>query len=232
MTWTRHNGGRGWRVLADGRIAVEHGVEGLGDLAPYVYDAGDGALRTKGEPLTMRTLFAEHGQAVEQAADYFHLASSWVAGMVSIEAARMPGSRSFNVFSLRDEDGRDLAGYRRRPSRVSAGLMQTLMSTARYVASHYDLRLEFDGEPQKLDLGDLCVPARSLMLGAAYMRYQADEACGEDPVKLVAAYNAGGIYETDRNPWNLRTYGRNRIPKFIAYHNDALESGFSGQGQQ
>jgi len=39
---------------------------------------------------------------------------------------------------------------------------------------------------------------------------------------IVAAYNAGGVYGDDSNPWNLRTYGLGRIPKFAAYVNDWL----------
>jgi len=51
--------------------------------------------------------------------------------------------------------------------------------------------------------------------------HQADR-YGLDPILIVAAYNAGGVYGDDSNPWNLRTYGLGRIPKFAAYVNDWL----------
>ncbi len=60
--------------------------------------------------------------------------------------------------------------YKTRPHRVSAGLMKTLLSTARSMAKKYDLQITFAGAETELDLGHLCVPDISITLGTAYMR--------------------------------------------------------------
>lgn len=227
MTWTRHHGA-GWRILEDGRIVLEGGTA-YASIALRVTTDDDGAIRTRGEPATARTLLHEYGGHIERAAARFDLPASWVAAMVTIEAGRIPGTLSFDPISIADEDVRQsgletpLHRYRERPHRISAGLMQTLLSTARLEYHRRDLPFtDLYGPDGTLDLPDLCCPHRSLMLGAAYMRTQADR-FGEDPVLLVGAYNAGGVYSTSDNPWRIRTYGYDRIPKFCAYHNDILE---------
>ena len=229
MTWTRHKSGAGWRILDDGRIVLEHGVNdaSIGFRQVLRLDA-DSAVRTRGEPVTARTLIDEYGPCIEAAAMVFGLPASWVAAMVTIEAVKIAGTPSFDPISIRDEDyaakkiSRELERYRDRPHRVSAGLMQTLLSTARLMQARHPIPGLLYGAGGTLDLSDLCVPERSLYWGGAYMRYQADR-FGADPVLLVGAYNAGGLYETTANPWRLRTYGRDRIAKFAAYHNDILE---------
>lgn len=178
-------------------------------------------LRTKGKPLTMQTLQTEHGATIAAAAERFEIPEAWIAGMIAIEARRIPKTFHFDPISLRDEDDLRMVDYKTRPHRVSAGLMQTLLSTARSMAKKHDLQTTFAGAETELDLGHLCVPDISITLGTAYMRHQADR-YGLDPILIVAAYNAGGVYDDDSNPWNLRTYGLGRIPKFAAYVNDWL----------
>lgn len=181
----------------------------------------------------MQTLREEYGPAIEAASEVFRIPVAWIAGMIAIEAIRIPGTLSCDPISLRDEDyaagdvDRKLERYRDRPNRISAGLMQTLLSTARRMNRKH--RLFGDdgcagaayGPSGTLDLVDLCVPERSILLGTAYMRHQVDE-YEADPILIVGAYNAGGLYETSRNPWRIRTYGYDRVPEFAAYHNDWL----------
>lgn len=218
-------GGATWNV-SDTGIWLESPEKFVGpELRRMLHqERVDGALaliRTRGQPSTMQRLKQQYGELIDEAAQHFKLPAAWIAAMACIEAVRIPGSVELDRFSLRDEDGRKLADFDSRPNRVSAGLMQTLLSTARAMASRVDLKPHFAGRPEQLDLGHLCVPRISLMLGAAYMRDRAD-AVGMDPIFLVGAYNAGGLYPSKDNPWNIRTYGRDRIPKFVAYHNDWL----------
>lgn len=231
MNWERFSGGAGWRVTPSGRIELENALANISPANRGAYRVdGEGALRTRGEPSTARVLLAEYGGAIKAAAQAHGVSWAVVAAMVTIEARRIPGTRSFDPVSLVDEDAR--AGlievpfhrYRDRPRRVSAGLMQTLLSTARAMQDRYAPPWEPVGAMGHLDLSDLCIPERSLWLGAAYIRHQM-ATYGSDPVLLVAAYNAGSLRETGKNPWHLRTYGRDRIPKFAAYHNDLLEVG-------
>lgn len=228
MKWHRHKGAAGWRILDDGRIVLEQGKQhvSLGARHLYYLDS-DGAIRTRGAPATARTLLDEYGDRIEEAACAWQLPTSWVAAMVTIEAGRVPGTLSFDPISLADEDVRQgpqetpFHDYRARPHRVSAGLMQTLLSTAQQMLSTYGAPFTPSGPRGALDLCDLTIPERSLWLGAAYMRHQADK-FGDDPLLLVGSYNAGKLAETDKNPWNLRTFGRDRVAKFAAYHNDIL----------
>ena len=223
--WTRHAGGAGWYVLDDGRIKLEPDTH-LGGIAAYVCTDADGCIRTKGAPLTMQTLRGEYGATIAAVASAFDLPEHWIAGMVSIEARKLQGSYSFDVVSLRHEPG--YFSPEETPNKVSAGLMQTLLSTAKRMAREYFDGVAGTGEfllPQSEDLTveDLTDPEVSLALGAAYMHFQS-EIYGLDPVLLVASYNAGGVYETSKNPWRLRTFGYPRIPKFCGFANDYLET--------
>ena len=234
MKYIRFKGGSGWRYLQDSRIVLEGGLADASDaLRPYLEVDTDGATRTRGEPRTMAVLLEEYGPAIVAASMHCHIPTAWIAGMIAIEAERLPGTLSFDPISIRDEDfaagdvGRELERYRERPHRVSAGLMQTLLATARAMNEEHQwfgdegrLGAAY-GPAGSLDLADLCVPERSILLGTAYMRHQVGR-FDADPILIVGAYNAGGVYETSKNPWRIRTYGVDRIPKFAAYHNDWL----------
>lgn len=220
IDWNRHDGGWGWDVLDDGRIRLEHGLDAAGDFAYYCELDAQECLRTRGKPLTMGLLHAQHGPAIKATSVRFNVPVTWIAGLIAIEAKRFP-DRSCDVISLRDEDGWDFQNYQERPHRVSAGLMQTLLSTARQMARDHDIGIQIDGEPYELGLGDLCRPELSISLGAAYIRHHMDRGV-TDPIKLIAAYNAGGVYTSSRHPWRLRVFGATRIPKFVAFHNDMV----------
>jgi hypothetical protein len=226
MITNNHKGGAAWAIMPDGGIALKDGRSlssaGLRRFLTEVKNIkGYEVLRTKGEPTTMRTLMTQHGHAICDASQKFDIPEHWIAGMIAIEAVRVKGTTEMDVFSLRDEDGLNFSRYQDRPRRVSAGLMQTLLSTARMMAASVDLRPYFAGKPEQLDAGHLCVPAISVLLGTAYMSHQVKR-YGSDPVLLVGSYNAGAVYSDTKNPWNIRTYGQDRIPKFVAYANDWL----------
>lgn len=216
-----NNGRNEWSVNSRGEIVLD--VIGA-ELPAGVIIGGEkkhAVLTTRGEPTTMRTLRSEYGDIIGRASRVFDIPDAWIAGMIVIEARRIPGSLSFDPISLRDEDGRDFAKWPERPNRVSAGLMQTLVSTARQMAEKHSLHPEWAGVKTDVMLGHLTIPEISIFLGTAYMRDRADR-YGLDPILLVAAYNAGGVYKHAGNVWNLRTYGETRIPKFAAYANDWL----------
>lgn len=223
--WHRYAGGVGWRQLDDGRIRLEGGVHHTSeDLRPLVVTDADGCIRTRGEPLTMRRLIADYGDLISCAAETFGVDAPTICAMIGIEALKLRGSVSFDPFSLRDEDGEHFRDIESRPGRVSAGLMQTLLRTARQMADKHNLTTSFAGTVDRLELGHLCVPEISIYLGTAYLADRDEACCCEgDPILLVGAYNAGGLYRTNRNPWRIRTHQADRIPKFAAYYNDVLE---------
>lgn len=209
MDWQRHNNGHRWRTLADGRICIE----------------GDGPARTEGPPLTMHTMLNDYGAAIMQAAEQFELNPALIMAIIGNESVR----------EQPDWWRRDPQSYRREPPDVgdgnlqSGGLMQTLLKTARQVNAKFELYRKVDGELATVEMQDLFVAERSIMLGSGYLRMLADHdgkgwgaPAGECPVRLCAAYNAGGLYDSRKNRWRMRTFGRARIDEFVAWYNDAL----------
>ncbi len=123
---------------------------------------------------------------------------------------------SGNAQALRREPGCDLQQPARTPFRVSFGLMQTLLSTARETLGTPDLPLDALGNPQK-----------SIEAGASYMYLQARQT-RFDPPLVAAAYNAGGIYyqNSAANAWRLRQYPigtGQHVDRFIRYFNSAMQ---------
>ncbi len=124
---------------------------------------------------------------------------------------------SGNASALRREPGCDTNNPERTPSRVSLGLMQTLLSTARTAL----------GDPT-LPLQSLADPQKSIAAGAAYVFMQGRQT-RFDPPLVAAAYNAGGVYYegTPANRWRLRQYPigtPNHVNRFIRYFNGAFAS--------
>ncbi len=104
------------------------------------------------------------------------------------------------------------------PGRVSAGLMQTLLSTARDVLRRPQLGLE-----------DLRDPLVSIEAGATYIWRQA-RLTGFDPPLVAAAYNAGSLRFNDcrANRWRLVQYpiGTSaHCDRFVAAFNAAMQLG-------
>ncbi len=113
------------------------------------------------------------------------------------------------------EPGGDTVNSELTPSRVSWGLTQTLLSTARSALRRPDL-----------PLADLLIPEVSIRAGATYMWTQA-RATGFDPPLVAAAYNAGGLYYNDStsNRWRLRQYpiGTSaHVDRFLRLFNAAM----------
>lgn len=190
--YTRHRGGRGWRYQADGTIAIE-GI--------------DGTPRTKGEPVTMRTLDADYGEFIGCAALHFGVSPATIAAVIVLESVAIPGTFTRDPTSYRWEE---------RIQEPSVGLMQTLLSTAKMMDAKYKLGLK----PNKHSLKQ---PHTSIMLGTAYLATLAERYVTTDGVLLQAAYNAGGVYYTKKNEWRLRTFAADRTERFIRWHNDWMQ---------
>lgn len=191
--WHSKYGGREWRLTNEG-IETREGIE-----------------RTAGEPITMRTIWDDFGDDIQHACWEMDVSPDVVAAMIPIEAARQSDGH-YDPESVREEPG--YTSDEETPHRVSPGVMQTLISTARDMAGKYDLYDEDDVDRQML-----FEPKHSIMLGTAYLAHQI-ERYGRDPVLLCAAYNAGSVRETGRNPWKLRVYGKTRLDRYVAWFND------------
>jgi hypothetical protein len=108
------------------------------------------------------------------------------------------------------------------PHRVSIGLMQTLISTARQVLP---LPAE-DPAMTRITAATLLDPAQSILAGASYIAAQAGVTRLDPPV-VACAYNAGGVYEQrgPANHWRMRQYTigtPNHADRFVIFFNQAL----------
>ncbi len=101
------------------------------------------------------------------------------------------------------------------PHRVSVGLMQTLISTARGALGD-----------QEVDRLWLLEPGNSIQAGTAYIKHQ-QSITNFDPPKVACAYNAGGIIEniSPENRWQLRQYpigSGAHADRFVLWFNDCF----------
>ena len=117
--------------------------------------------------------------------------------------------------ALRLEPGCDQNNPEQTPEKVSAGLMQPLLSTARAALNDRTLKLSA-----------LADPAVSIAAGAAYMWRQGLET-GFDPPLAAAAYNAGCIRYNGAagNRWKLLQYPigtSEHCDRFVRFFNAAI----------
>jgi len=114
---------------------------------------------------------------------------------------------------------REEPGYKsdqETPHRVSPGIMQTLISTARAALS----------AGSEIDRAWLEQPANSIQAGTAYIASQS-KITHFDPPKVACAYNAGGIYHNDspKNRWKMRQYpiGTDaHVNRYVQWFNDCF----------
>ena len=249
--WKQYNGGRRWRVLASGQVEVERqGVITSGGrpltARAFLLEFGDAvheasrmfdipvpwiigmaaieAIRLKKEPKGL-------SWASDKVKAFLEVALSDRAWRKLVRLGYDPRG-SLNQYrmdpvSLRYEDG--FVGPEDTPGRVSAGLMQTLLTTAREMAhDNPKIRpLDTDGKGRQVQLGDLLDPRLSILYGTAYMRDRCINDAelrklGPDFVGLTGSYNAGKLrpVPTKDNPFGIQTYSPDRTEKGIRYHND------------
>lgn len=193
------------------RLVVPHGPPvGAGSrrwlLTPAgVLLEGEGApRRTVGAPRTAASTWDRHGSAMQAAAQRFGVPVELLLATACTES----GGRADAV---RLEPG--YVGDEATPQRVSPGLMQTLIGTAREALGDVSL-----------NRARLLEPAVSLAAGAAVIRRQATRGAhptGFDPPLVAIAYNAGSLRPKADAAWGLvQTQGH--ADRFVAFLNDAF----------
>lgn len=207
---------RGVYVLEDWRLYVEPWPLGPSAELSSCEQGGrlGGIVRTRGEPVSMRKMHAEHGEVIAEAAAHFGMPVIWVAGMASIEAVGGHGMR-WDSRSYR---------YEPRPDDFSGGFMQTMAATA-----EDERRKRFPTWPKITHGGQLPGGSGgshplfdhriSALLGTAYMATQR-ERYGDRPQEICGGYNAGRAKRSQENEFGIRTHGSNRFLKFCAFIND------------
>ncbi|MBX9749589.1 MAG: peptidoglycan-binding protein [Roseococcus sp.] len=185
--WHAARGARRWRLSAEG-ITFE----------------GEAAPRRNEPPRIAAACWARHRAALEAAAMRFAVPVELLLATACTES----GGRADAV---REEPG--FTSDAATPHRVSPGLMQTLISSAR----------EALGDP-KLDRARLLDAGLSALAGAAFIARQV-RVTRFDPPLVAIAYNAGSLRPA-QNPWGLvqtrRGDGSFHADSFCAFFNDTL----------
>jgi len=154
--------------------------------------------RTPGRPATVQRIYEEYGTMMKfilpmiraKCSDLDVTDNEFIRLVVMTIATETRGKGGLE--SIRHEPGykNDIES----PHRVSAGLMQTLLSSA-----------QKDLENDKLTVDHLLNPFVSIMAGMMYIANRID-LHQFDPVLLLATYNAGRPIYSYKNPWHLRCY--------------------------
>lgn len=177
-----------WRVTPEG-VEVE----------------GTGVERSRGAPATATRVWNDFGDSINRTARARRVPCALIVATICTESSGRADAVRLEPGYISDE---------RTPHRVSPGLMQTLISTAR--------------EAMQMSFGRdwLLVPGNSIEAGTAYIAQQARLTC-LDPPLVAAAYNAGRLaHQTGaQNRWKLRQFpigtGKH-CDRFVQFFNDAV----------
>jgi hypothetical protein len=179
-----------WRLSADGLVVGEEEIP-----------RGSG-----GSPRTVRRIWETFGAVIRASASRFGVPIELVLATIATESRGNPAAE-------RAEPG--FVSYGETPHRVSIGLMQTLISTAR----------EALADP-RIDATALRDPATAIAAGTAYIARQ-KRLTNFDPPLVACAYNAGGIYHQpgSANRWKMRQFPIGtgaHADRFVAWFNDCF----------
>ncbi|WP_161988450.1 peptidoglycan-binding protein [Elioraea sp. Yellowstone] len=170
---------------------------------------------TPGAPRTIRALVAHRAvwTAIRRVAAEEGVPVELVLATIATESAG--GARSIDeaIAARREEPG--FVSDEATPHRVSVGLMQTLLSTAREVM-----------KDRTIDAAWLAVPENAIRAGVGYIRRQAPRTRLDPPV-VACAYNAGDVHyqASPGNRWRMRQYPIGtgaHADRFVAFCTDAM----------
>jgi soluble lytic murein transglycosylase-like protein len=166
---------------------------------------GSGVERTSGKPATATRVWDDFADVINRAARSHRMPCELVVATICTESGGRADAVRLEPGYVNDES---------TPHRVSPGLMQTLISTAREALG------------MSVDRAYLLDPANSVLAGMAYIHRQARFTL-LDPVLVAAAYNAGRLHHQGgaQNRWKLRQYpiGTSKhCDRFVSFYNDAV----------
>ena len=167
---------------------------------------GSGIERSKGSPKTVTRIWNKYNKEINKWAKHFDVPCVLIIATIATESSGKTASR-------REEPG--FISDKVTPHRISVGLMQTLISTAR-ATLHND----------KIDAEWLKNGSNSIKAGTSYIAEQFP-ITSFDPPKVACAYNSGGVYQNrgKKNRWKMRQYpiGTSKhCDRFVKWFNDAL----------
>jgi hypothetical protein len=166
---------------------------------------GSGVERTRGAPITVTRVWEKYAVEINRVAREWRVPCALIIATICTESGGRADAVRLEPGYISDEA---------TPQKVSSGLMQTLLSTAREA-----LQMSFDR-------AWLLQPANSIRAGTAYIARQA-KLTGFDPPLVAAAYNAGQLAHQNgsQNRWKLRQYPIGtgaHCDRFVQFFNDAV----------
>lgn len=178
-------GGIRWRLTTEGLDLEGSGIE------------------RSGNPATVTKIWENYAPTINKWAEYYDIPSVLIVATIATESHGSPKA-------LRIESGylSDVA----TPQRISAGLMQTLLSVTRSTLRNVTLNHTW-----------LFKPNNSVQAGASYIAEQR-YLTHLDPPKVCCAYHTGGLYydhDAD-NRWKVQQI-RGHCDRFIRWFNDAVQ---------
>lgn len=161
---------------------------------------------TGGEPKTVRSVWQRFSAPLEEWSMKFGVPVELIIATICTETRGDPDA-------VREEPG--YVSDDQTPGRISPGLMQTLISTARRTLGDDSINRSW-----------LLKPENSIRAGTACIASQWTST-NFDPPKVACAYNAGGIYynQSDANRWKMRQYPINssdHADRFVKWFNDCF----------
>ena len=183
------NNGVRWRLTTDG-VEIE----------------GSCIERTNGTPTTATTIWTNFNSDINQWSQAFNIPAVIIIATIATES-------SGKVDAISKEPG--YVSDSATPGRISVGLMQTLISTARGTLHN-----------NTIDRDDLKTSNISIQAGTSFIADQRSKTL-LDPPKVACAYNAGSIVENRNvgNRWRMRQFpiGTSKhCDRFIKFFNDAV----------
>ncbi len=159
-----------------------------------------------GEPKTVRGVWQKFKGPIEEWSAKFGVPVELIIATICTESGGDPSA-------LRKEPG--YVSDDQTPGKISPGLMQTLISTARKTLADDGINRDW-----------LLKPENSIRAGTGYLASQWT-ITGFDPPKSACAYNAGNIYynESPANRWKMRQYPINsaeHADRFVKWFNDCF----------
>jgi hypothetical protein len=166
---------------------------------------GSGVERTRGRPAMAARVWDAFGDAINQVCRTRQVPCPLLVATICTESGGDPDAVRLEPGYVSDEA---------TPGRVSVGLTQTLISTARDT-----MRMSFGRDW-------LRQPGNAVDAGAGYIARQA-KATRYDPPLVAAAYNAGRLAHQngERNRWKLRQFPIGtpaHCDRFVRFYNDAV----------
>lgn len=177
----------------------------------------DGAepVGTRGEPETVRRVWGDFGTSIEHWSRVMEVPAELIIATICTESDGKPNACREEPRYVSDEA---------TPERVSPGVMQTLISTARNTLDKPDI-----------DRNWLFVPDNSIRAGTAYIATQFGRT-NYDPPVVACAYNAGSVLanSSEANRWRMRQYpidSAEHADRFVKWLNDAFRFFAGGEVQ-